>query len=296
MNRLKYTLFLVAVILIIGCEDVIDIDSETSGGDLVVDGWINTNPEEQTIKLTLSQGFFDNTPPPSVDNATVTVTNLTQNRVHEFVDAAGSGDYKWSGTGGAGIATVGDQLKLTIQYQNDTYTATTTVKRVPTIDSIGQEFRDDEIFLDDGIYVQFFARDFVGKGDAYWIKSFKNGIFLNDAAELNIAYDAGFDAGSQIDGITFIPPIRELVNELDEDGLDIPWNPGENVRIEIHSLSNEAFNFLEIARDQINNGSNGIFSLPLANARSNIRRVSDDKSILGFFNVAAVSSMSRSIE
>ena len=74
-----------------------------------------------------------------------------------------------------------------------------------------------------------------------------------------------------------------------------PYNEGDVVRVEIHSISNEAFNFLEVARDQINNGDNGIFSIPLANTRTNITS-EEGKAVLGFFNIAAVSSASILVE
>ena len=51
--------------------------------------------------------------------------------------------------------------------------------------------------------VSFFARDPFGAGDTYWIKTYKNGSFLNKPQELNIAYDAAFDGGSASDGIVF---------------------------------------------------------------------------------------------
>ena len=72
----------------------------------------------------------------------------------------------------------------------------------------------------------------------------------------------------------------------------MPYEEGDTVLVELHSINNQAFNFLEIARDQINNGDNGIFSIPLANTRSNIT-ASDDSLVLGFFNVAGVSTNSR---
>lgn len=46
---------------------------------------------------------------------------------------------------------------------------------------------------------------------------------------------------------------------------------------------------MELIRDQILNGSNGIFAKPLANATSNIAS-SDGSTVLGAFNVAQVNS------
>ncbi len=293
MRKVFKYLLLLSIIGMYACEDVIDIDVESASGDLVIDAWIDNRNQTQQINLTLAQGYFDNTNPSIAAGAEVVVNNITKGQSFEF--ESNSSYYSWSPQNTEQLGEVGDVLQLFISYEGQEYTAETSIMRVPSVDSITQEFIDDEVFLDDGIYTEFFARDFSGTGDAYWIKTYKNGEFLNDATEINIAFDAGFDAGSMVDGIIFIPPIRDLANELDGDGLPIAWESGEEIRVEIHSLTEPAFNFMEITRDQISNGSNGIFALPLANVRSNIVK-SDGSSALGFFNVAAVSSMEKTIE
>lgn len=273
----------------ISCEDIIDIDLAEADTVLVVDGWINDLPETQSITLSLSQPYFENSSPPAVTDAKVKVTR-NDGMVFNFTHIE-NGVYQW-GAPNERLGAPGDQFQLEIDYDEVLYNASSEIRRVPAIDSIGLEFRENELLVDDGIYAQFYARDFGGSGDTYWIKTFKNGKYLEKSQELNIAYDAGFDAGTGIDGIVFIPPIRELVNALNEDLLPTPYVTGDEITVEIHSISIEAFNFLEIARDQINNGDNGIFSIPLANPRSNII----GGEVLGFFNVAAVSSETRNIE
>lgn len=52
---------------------------------------------------------------------------------------------------------------------------------------------------------------------------------------------------------------------------------------------------MELIRDQILNGSNGIFAEPLANASSNIASP-DGSAVLGVFNVAKVTSKEVVIE
>ena len=238
--------------------------------------------------------YFDNTSSTPIVGAGITVSR-NDGVIFNFSETR-EGIYQWSPNGDETLGTSENTFNLKIEVNGKEYTSSTAMNRVPPIDSLIQEFVEGELFQDDGIYVEFFARDIPGNGDAYWIKSFKDDRFLNRASELNISYDGGFDAGSQIDGVIFIPPIRDFINELSEDDLPTPWNVGEVSRVEIHSLSQEAFNFLEIARDQINNGGNGIFSLPLANTRTNITNSTGGLRPLGHFNVAAVSRMEITIE
>ncbi len=295
MKQIQLYILLSLLLAAMSCEDVIEIDTKDNAGDLVIDAWVDTRSQTQEIRLTLSQGFFDNTVPTGAAGAEVSITNITRGETYDFAEGTSAGYFSWTPDTTEALGAVGDQLRLDISYEGSDYSSTTMINRVPEIDSISQEFIDDEVFLDDGIYLEVFARDFEGQGDAYWIKAFKNGEFLSDASDINIAYDAGFDAGSGIDGIIFITPIRFFINEKDEDGIDTPWEVGEESYVEIHSISQEAFNFMEIARDQILNGDNGIFALPLANARSNIFDQNGQRA-QGFFNVAAVSSLSKVIE
>ena len=120
------------------------------------------------------------------------------------------------------------------------------------------------------MFAELYARDLPGKGDTYWVKSYRNDTLLNRPQELNIIYDATFDAGTDIDGTTFIRPLRFGINAVDDDGLPRFLESGDKVRSEIHSISNQAFTFLQIVQEQTTNGDNGIFALPIANSRGNI--------------------------
>jgi len=286
-------LFLPATFLLAfyACEDVIQVELEEAENVYVVDGWISNQEGEQLVQVSRSQAYFDNQVPPGVTNAEVRVMR-NDNIVLEF-EHMRDGFYQMMDPLDL-IGEVGDSYKLEVVIDGVTLTASTDMNRVPPIDSIDVEFRDDQPFSDDGLYANFYARDPVGEGDTYWIKTFVNGHYLDKATQLNLAYDAAFDAGGA-DGLIFITPIRELINRTDEDDLIFPYVSGDSIRVEIHSMSIPAFNFIEIARDQITNSSNGIFALPLANAKSNIT-ASDGSTVLGFFNVSAVSSLEYVVE
>ena len=294
MNRSYLFFIIISLVLLItafGCEDVIDVELEEGSSFVVVDAWINDLPEDQVIQLNLSQPYFDNTTPDGIENAEVKITRqdgMEFNFIHTT-----NGRYVWNYEGSP-LGVPGNSFDLSISFNGQSYTSSTSIFRVPTVDSIGVELRENELFFDDGLYAQFFARDFSGLGDTYWIKTYRNGSYLSKSQELNIAYDAGFDAGTGVDGLIFIPPIRELVNPLNEDLIPTPYDTGDVIRVEIHSMSIEAFQFLEIARDQINNGDNGIFSIPLANTRTNIV-AGGEQPVLGFFNIAGVSSLEKEI-
>lgn len=293
------TLLIIFIGLIIfsGCEDIIDIKLDDAPARLVVDAWLNNQEETQTIRLTYSQPYFESNSALPALGAVVKVSS-NSGEVFEFSDQ-GNGDYHWQHAPGQSFGEIDDEFILTIGLGGKNYTAFSKMNRVPEIDEITQELREGELGPD-GIYTQFFARDFPGLGDTYWIKTYKNGKFLNKPGEINIAYDAGFDAGAEVDGITFISPIREFTNPFEEvesgETQPSPWAAGDQIRIEIHSINLSAFLFIELARDQILNGDNTIFASPLANTSGNIVNQSDDEEVLGIFNVAAISALEKTID
>jgi len=291
-NNIYIILVLSIMIGLSSCEDPIEVDNGFETPQLVVDAWINNNFTTQTITLTESQDYFDNRLPTPIENATVKVINGTF--VNDFIHIA-DGQYAWIPQNGQGIGQVGDNLTLEISVDGNTLTSTTTLNRVPEIDSISIFLEDQAFGADPGLFAELYARDYPGKGDTYWVKSYRNDTLLNRPQEMNIIYDATFDAGTDIDGTTFIRPLRFGINAIDDNGAPRDLNSGETVRCEIHSISNEAFRFLQAVQEQTTNGDNSIFALPIANSRGNIYDQNNER-VLGVFNVAAISSLSRTVE
>lgn len=287
---------LVGIVSLQSCEDPIDVELEIAESLITVDAWINANAEDQTIRLTQSQAYFDNTFTEGISGANVIVR---RDDGQEFLfEELEVGTYVWT-SDGKGLGVVGNNFELEINVGNERLIASTKLHRVPDVDSIYQEYVTDVGFID-GIMIEILTRDFPGIGDTYWLKTFKNGTYLNKAEEINIAYDAGFDSGAESDGVVFIPPVRALLNPIEDDSptdeVDIPsYLPGDHVRVEIHSISNEAFAFMETMRDQLLNSNNGILAEAPANTGGNVSS-SSGATVLGIFNVAAISYEERFID
>jgi len=292
-NTYKLIALLALALLLNACEDTIILDSEFEEPQLVVDAWLTNENTPQTITLTESQDYFVNSLPTPITGAEVAVSNGSA--VYPFADN-GDGTYTWTPAGSETLGMVGDDYRLSVVADGQSYSAASTMNRVPTIDSIRIYLEDEAFGADEGLYAELYARDFIGKGDTYWVKSYRNDTLLNRPQELNIIYDAVFDSGNDIDGIYFIRPLRFAINALDDDGFPRALNSGDKVTCEIYSITNEAFRFLQTVFEQTTNGDNTIFALPIANAQSNVTNDATGDKALGFFNVAAVSRMSRTAE
>lgn len=299
-NNIKFLLLFFLSAAFFTCEDPVELESRFVGPQLVVDAFLNNLSEPQVITLTESQDYYDNRLPTPVADAQVIVCETVdqQPTANCFIFAyEGEGRYVWEPAfDGQTIGEIGTEFGLGIQRGDEQYAAVTTMPRTATIDSLSFQFEEEALGLDEGIYAQIYARDPVGQGDAYFIRSTINDTLLVRPSELALAFDATFSPGTNTDGVAFIFPIRFSINKTDDDGGPIPLVSGDHVAVEVLSISQEAYLFLRIVQEQVNNGQSGLFDLPVANSPSNIFNVASGERILGFFNVGASARVERTVE
>ena len=294
-NALLPFLFLI----LISCEDIITPELPTNDPILVVDAWLNNLNEEQKIILSSTQDYLDSTSSPSVSGAIVQVSDNLGN-VFDFIESV-PGEYVWQPTNlKSNLGDVGSSYTLNIQHDGKEIIAQSTMNRTSTIDSVnfvrGQ-------FPEGSYYAEFWSREEAGIGDAYWIKSYVNGIYQNGLDDIITCIDAGASSeGAVIDGIPFIPPIRRGITrfETDDDGDFIsPFNKGDSIYVEIHSVTYEAFDFLNKTSIQINRpgGFGELFAVSLSNVPTNLQVVNDNRfPVVGFFNISAVHGMGNTLD
>jgi hypothetical protein len=279
---------------LLSCETKINPTLENADALLVVDAWVNDKPGNQVITLTKTQSYFDSSLPPAVGGAVVSVVD-DAGKVFAFnEDPASKGTYVWKPVGNERLGVPGTSYKLTIQAEGEVYEANSTMGRVPKIDTLTLTKNEPDQTNPDFYFAEFIARDFAGAGDTYWIRATKNGVLLNKPSDLNVAYDAGFSAGGNIDGFIFITPIRRGINPNDTDANDAavsPYVPGDSVYVEINSITVQAFDYLQQVQVQTDRpgGFGELFARPVSNVSTNIVNLNKNgKKALGFFNVAAV--------
>lgn len=290
-------------LLIISCDDEIDVSTGSADPVLNIDAWVNDKPEVQVIYLTWTQEYFDNeNTPPEVSGATVKIIDdLDTEFVFEEDLESDDGGYRWYPSSDLpSLVKEGRSYTLEVTYNNETFQASSKAGRVPSVDSLTLEFEEGDGFVEDMYSAEFWATDPEGTGDTYWIKTYKNGTLLNKTSEINIAYDAGTSASSGFDGVTFISPIRSGINavETDEDDRpESPFWPGDSIYVEIHSLTEASFNYMNevITQTDRAGGLAELFtSTPLANVSTNVVNLDGNgSSVVGFFNVATTSGYGR---
>ncbi len=290
-NLLKF----ISLIILISCEEIIYPDLKSNNPILVVDAWLNNQNQSQTIILSSSQDYLDSTSTKFIAGAEVYITNDKGDKFN-FTEKD-KGRYTWNPD--SNFSSLGDietKFFLNISYNGKVITGSSTLNRTSIIDSIN--FVKGE-FPENSYYAEFWSNEKEGIGDAYWIKSFKNGIKQVRSQDIITCIDAGASSeGAIIDGIPFIPPIRRAVTRFERDvttdEFKSPFEYGDSLYVEIHSIPFEAFNFLNKVSIQIDRqgGFGELFAVSLANSPTNLT-VENDSSfpVVGFFCVSAINGM-----
>jgi hypothetical protein len=293
MMKFKSLIYLTTLGLLgfsqMACEDIVEVDVEQKQKKLVVDAFIDNQPQTQTIRLTESIPFFNlpGTEPP-VSTATVVLADTSTGKIFPFIHDS-MGYYRWNPN-----EMSGDTLKVGLSYalfiieNGDTVVGITklhpTVDRIDSLRTIPTKGNGPP-FIDTGRYCEIFAYDLPGVGNHYWLKTFRNDTLLSDIDELNISQDMGNNS-SGLDGDLFLYPVRfTQLNQFLR-----PYIDGDKVRVEIHSISREAYYWFQIVYNENNNG--GLFATPPVNIMSNLFYLNKNpkRGIAGFFNVAAVNA------
>ncbi|WP_299050736.1 DUF4249 family protein [uncultured Polaribacter sp.] len=269
-----YVLLILFLIFLSSCEKVVDVDLPSIPPKLIVDAsfevFFNENPvtANTTVKLRLSADFFEETVP-TVTNATVLLTNLSDNSIINFTDDNADGDYEPT----ISFIPVDDVLyELTIVYENETYKATASKIKSTPITNItqgdktlfsGTETEVDVNFTDDGTV------------DNYYLFDFTNNLFL--------PIEDRFFNGSDYNFSYF----------YDEDELELP----ATVTIKMSGISREYFTYFRVLVSQSGQNAGGPFETVPSSLLGNIVNTSNqDNFPLGYFHISETDTFTISLE
>ncbi|WP_343744084.1 DUF4249 domain-containing protein [Chitinophaga sp.] len=278
----KLSLFIIsALAALTACEDKIDLDIAPGKSFPVLDAWITNEAGPQTIKFTMSVPFTDNNPAPIINDAAITLFDLTNGKSYPF--AFKENAYTYDATANP-IGVVGHAYKLHVEYKGEIFEAYDTLKRVPPIDSITLKFKKKEEAMSgkEGYYATMHAKDIEGGAtDYYWIRSYRSDTTrrLRDAFSIDGSYDEGVS-----DGAIFILPIAESITDFSK-----PFQLDEKVIVKLRSVTKRSHEFLTQVDQQVNAG--GLFAKVLENVKSNVDNTtpSGKTKILGWFGTSGVS-------
>ncbi|SHJ10598.1 DUF4249 domain-containing protein [Algibacter luteus] len=260
----KYVIVLFSLFFI-SCEDVIDVDLDTSEPRLVIDASINwikgTTGETQFIKLSLSAPYFDESIP-AASGASVLITDSNSN-TYNFIEEGASGIY----VNDSFVPEIGMVYNLLINYNNEIYTASETLMPVVPIEFVEQ--KNDGGFAGDEIEIKVFYTD-PGGIDNYYLFEF----IKTSSNSLNLeVYDDEFNDGNRI-----------FAFHSDET-----LEAGDELIIRNAGVSERYYEFFNILLQQTDEQSGDPFQTQPATVRGNcINQTNPEHYPFGYFRASEV--------
>ena len=288
MNKFtRFILLIFGSLIFASCEDVVQIKLDEGSKIYVIDAFIDNISSLQKIRVTTNDSYFSNREAPPVGNAIVILKDHTAGRTYTF-NYSSNGYYTATSDTNDPISVVNHQYELNVTIDGATYTSLTTQKRTASIDSISREYIEEENpFGPPGppFYMcMLHAKDKVDNViDYYWVKTFRNDSLLFGPSDINISIDGtnGPVTGIEVDSTAFTPPVTFIGFKQ--------FPKGSTCKVEIHSLSREAYYMFIQASAQINTA--GLFATTPENLKTNIITPKDATTkAVGWFNMASVAS------
>lgn len=269
----KIFLVLISIFIFTNCEKVVDIDVPSIEPKLIVDAifevYFDENPitANCVVKLKESADYFDETIP-VVTNATVFVTNLSNNTIINFSDTNADGSYEPTSNF---IPAENVEYELTVIHKNETYKGTATrIKSTPLINVVqgtetlfsGKETELKLNFSDDGAI------------ENYYLFDFTSSLFLSIEDRFFNGVDYNFSFFYAEDDI-ILPTIKT---------------------IKMSGISKEYFTYFRILASQSGQNDGGPFeTVPSSLLGNMINNTDEDNFPLGYFHISETDTFTISL-
>jgi hypothetical protein len=248
----------------ISCEEVVDVDLNKSEPKLVIEASIKwekgTSGNNQTIRLTTTGDYFNNTVPPA-NGASVTITDSNA-IVYTFIEDGATGYYKCTNFN----PVINGVYTLSVSYKGQNYTSTDKLYPVPTITSIEQDLNG---ITGNEIELKFNFQD-NGAEENFYMEEYK--VPFRPFPLLGV-FDDEFTNGNEMFSLI-----------IDED-----LEAGQNINFTLHGISERYHNYMNILIGISSGLSNGPFSTPPATVKGNIINQTNAVDYpLGYFRLSEV--------
>jgi hypothetical protein len=280
-NTFKYLPIIISL-FVLSCQEVVTIDLEEGQKRLVVEGRVSLYKEQdvsmQEIRLSTTADYFSNEAAPPATGAEVSISGSDGQLVQ--LSEQEPGIYRSVELN----PVVGEVYELIIIYGSETYRGKETMIAVAPIDTMYQEFIEENLFDDAGLRLKIDYQDPVQEINYYYWEQFRNGstfIEPNPGTKWSLVSSDELYNGQFIRG--------RLVND------EIIYEPGQVGLIRQIGISEQAYRYYFTLFDQ--EGSRGNLSAPPAPIRGNIENITNpDNYPLGYFYASEISERELIIE
>lgn len=260
----RYILPILFLFFLTNCEKVVDIDVPSIEPKLIIEATFEVFFDESpvtsnnVVELRLTADFFD-TEIPTVTDATVFVTNLSDNSVINYTDANADGNYE---PVNSFIPLDNVEYELTVIYKSETYKGKAIKTKSTPITNIvqgnetlfsGNETQIEIDFSDDGSQENYYLFDFSEDQFVVLEDRFFNG------TDYNFSYFYG------------------------EDELDVP----AAVNIKMSGITKDYFTYFRVLSSQSGAGGGGPFETVPSTLLGNMLNTTNEANFpLGYFHIS----------
>jgi hypothetical protein len=238
INLIKKTFLLplavVVILLLQGCEKVIDVDLNVSEPAVVIEGNLSWKHTSLKVKVTTTGSYFDSGQSEPVEGAAVYLETAAGIRME--VNDEGEGNYRLDRV----PLKSGSTYKLVAEVEGQEYSAVSVLNPAVKIDSLSGEYYKEARFFDGGFRMQLFFMDPPDQKNYYRVKVYKNGVLFNSADDL-IVFD---------DGVLDGKPVQVRLRGQ-------TFAAGDTARVELHSICKNVWEYFNTLREvaSLNPGS-----------------------------------------
>lgn len=246
-------LFMLIILLLIGCEKVIDVDLNEANPEVVIEANLSNTNNLAEVMLTKTGSYFGDTPIKKIADAEVIIEDEFGSRF--ILDEVEAGLYRADEI----LFQEETTYQLFIDVDGEKFESSSKLNSVVLIDSLTYFYDDGFAFLDAGYVVKIYFIDPPEKNNYYRVKISENDTLKNETEDLIIFDDR------LIDGQSLEVTLRGVIFE-----------PDDTVVIQLISLDEGAYEYFHTFQELINVNPG---SAAPANPTSNI-----SNGALGYFS------------
>jgi hypothetical protein len=222
------------ILLLPGCEKVIDMDLNVSEPAVVIEGNLSWKHTSLKVKVTTTGSYFDSGQSEPVEGAVIFLE--TDAGVRMEVKDEGEGNYRLDRV----PLKARSAYKLVAEIEGHEYSAVSVLNPSVKIDSLSGEYYREARFFDGGFRMQLYFMDPAGQENYYRVKVYKNGVLFNSPDDL-IVFD---------DGVLDGKPVQVRLRGQ-------TFAAGDTARVELHSICKNAWEYFNTLREMasLNPGS-----------------------------------------
>lgn len=263
----------VSSLLLFSCQEEVylPLDQNEEGIPVIEAMWTDQGIYNE-VKISLSNNYYDSAEYVAISDAEVYIKVERTGRIIPFRYFDGTKTYR--ATNPSERARVGERYQLNVNWRGKVFQSSGTMLEAPIVDSVTWKFEEKRLFREEGYYIKVYGKIPFTENNNYRIRVIENDTLKNQRDDY-LLFDDTF-------GLRFF-----------EEGLELGYafQEKDEVRLELYRLNKDAYDYLnQLVNLLFNDG--GLFSSPPQNPDSNIKVVSGDSEVLGYFVVSPVLSRS----